>query len=135
MLLRPSTGAAEAAACRRLLRLAIDVPDGWETLFAFLADDLVDRDASRRFQDEARLASGLNHPHIVTVFETGTFGAYEYLVTELIEGPTLRDWARQNRGWRRSSGRGSGSSPVSRRIGLSAGTDISTLSRRSCIMA
>ena len=66
----------------------------------FLADDLVDRDASRRFQDEARLASGLNHPHIVTVFETGTFGAYEYLVTELIEGPTLRDWARQNRGWR-----------------------------------
>jgi len=42
----------------------------------FLADSLVDRDASRRFQDEARLASGLNHPHIVTVFETGTFGPY-----------------------------------------------------------
>jgi Tol biopolymer transport system component len=67
----------------------------------FLADDLVDRDASRRFQDEARLASGLNHPHIVTVFETGTFGAYEYLVTEYVDGPTLRDWARQGRGWRK----------------------------------
>lgn len=68
----------------------------------FLADDLVDRDASRRFQDEARLASGLNHPHILTVFDTGTFGVYEYLVTEYVDGPTLRDWARHNRGWRKT---------------------------------
>jgi serine/threonine protein kinase/Tol biopolymer transport system component len=68
----------------------------------FLADDIVDRNASRRFQDEARLASGLNHPHIVTVFETGAFGTHEYLVTEYIDGPTLRDWARQNRGWRKT---------------------------------
>jgi serine/threonine protein kinase/Tol biopolymer transport system component len=68
----------------------------------FLASDVVDHAASRRFQDEARLASSLNHPHIVTVFETGTFGAYEYLVTELIDGWTLRDWARQNRGWRKA---------------------------------
>lgn len=67
----------------------------------FLSDDLVDRDAPRRFQDEARLASSLNHPHILTVFDTGTFGVYEYLVTEYIDGPTLRDWARQNRGWRK----------------------------------
>jgi Tol biopolymer transport system component len=67
----------------------------------FLANDLLDRDASRRFQDEARLASSLNHPHIVTVFDTGTFGAHEYLVTEYVDGPTLRDWARQNRGWRK----------------------------------
>jgi eukaryotic-like serine/threonine-protein kinase len=68
----------------------------------FLANDVLDRDASRRFQGEARLASSLNHPHIVTVFETGTFGAREYLVTELVDGPTLRNWARQNRSWRKA---------------------------------
>jgi serine/threonine protein kinase/Tol biopolymer transport system component len=68
----------------------------------FLANELLDPDASRRFQDEARLASSLNHPHIVTVFETGTFGGTEYLVTEYIDGPTLREWARQNRGWRKT---------------------------------
>jgi serine/threonine protein kinase/Tol biopolymer transport system component len=68
----------------------------------FLASDVVDHVASRRFQDEARLASSLSHPHIVTVFEIGTFGTYEYLVTEFIDGCTLRDWARQNRGWRKA---------------------------------
>jgi Tol biopolymer transport system component len=70
----------------------------------FLTNDIVDDVAARRFQDEARLASSLNHPHIVTVFETGSFGAYQYLVTEFVDGPTLRDWVRQNRGWRKVAG-------------------------------
>jgi Tol biopolymer transport system component len=69
-----------------------------------LTNDVVDDVAARRFQDEARLASSLNHPHIVTVFETGSFGRYQYLVTELIDGPTLRDWVVQNRGWRKVVG-------------------------------
>jgi len=41
----------------------------------FLSDDLADAAARRRFQLEAQLASSLNHPHIVTVYDVGEFDA------------------------------------------------------------
>jgi eukaryotic-like serine/threonine-protein kinase len=67
----------------------------------FLFDDLADSAARRRFQREAEMASSLNHPHILTVYDTGDFEGSQYLVTELIDGGTLRDWARaQKRSWR-----------------------------------
>jgi Tol biopolymer transport system component len=46
--------------------------------------------AMRRFQQEARLASGLNHPNIVVVYEVGQEGPIPFIATELIEGETLR---------------------------------------------
>jgi len=49
----------------------------------------------RRFQQEAQTASSLNHPHILTVFEAGEIDGQQYLVTEFIDGCTLREWARQ----------------------------------------
>jgi serine/threonine protein kinase len=48
------------------------------------------QDLVRRFSLEARAASGLNHPNIVTVYEIGQTGSSEYIATEYIEGETLR---------------------------------------------
>ncbi len=60
----------------------------------FLFDDLADAAARRRFQREAQMASSLNHPHILTVYDAGDFQGCQYLVTELVDGGTLRDWSR-----------------------------------------
>lgn len=66
----------------------------------FLSDDLADSAARRRFQREAQMASSLNHPHILTVYDVGEFKERQYLVTEFVDGGTLRDWAqRQTRNW------------------------------------
>jgi Tol biopolymer transport system component len=44
----------------------------------------------RRFEQEGRAASALAHPNIVTVHELGSAGGHPYLVTEMLEGETLR---------------------------------------------
>jgi len=44
----------------------------------------------RRFTLEAKAASALNHPNIVTVYEIGQTNSYEYIATEYIEGEALR---------------------------------------------
>ena len=45
----------------------------------------------RRFTDEAQAASALNHPNIVTVYDVGTEASVPYIVSELIEGTSLRE--------------------------------------------
>ena len=48
----------------------------------------------QRFEQEARAASALNHPNILSVFDTGTHDGLAYIVSELIEGESLRDMLR-----------------------------------------
>ena len=60
----------------------------------FLTAPVGDETARRRFQQEARTASSLNHPNIAMVLEAGEFNDRQYLVTEYVDGGTLADWAR-----------------------------------------
>jgi serine/threonine protein kinase/Tol biopolymer transport system component len=55
-----------------------------------------DPDRQRRFAQEAIAASALNHPNILTVYDVGADGDSQFLVSELIEGESLR--AEMNRG-------------------------------------
>jgi serine/threonine protein kinase len=51
---------------------------------------------SGRFEREARAISALNHPHICTLYDVGTLPSGSgYLVMELVEGETLRDWLKR----------------------------------------
>ena len=49
-----------------------------------------DEDRMRRFMQEARAASALNHPNILTVHEIGRVDGVDFIATEFIEGETLR---------------------------------------------
>jgi tetratricopeptide (TPR) repeat protein len=51
----------------------------------------------RRFEQEARAAAALNHPNILAVFQMGTHGGAPYLVSELLEGETLREPIKRGR--------------------------------------
>jgi serine/threonine protein kinase/pimeloyl-ACP methyl ester carboxylesterase len=55
-----------------------------------------DRERLRRFQQEARTASALNHPNLLTIHEIGAEGGAHFIAAEYIDGETLR--ARIKRG-------------------------------------
>jgi len=61
----------------------------------------VDPAARLRFEREAIAASGLNHPHILTVHEVGEVDGHPYLVTEFVDGGTLASWLHSGRRARR----------------------------------
>ncbi len=52
-----------------------------------------DPDARRRFRREARAVAALNHPNVVTLYETDTYGDSEYIVMEYVRGETLAEKA------------------------------------------
>ena len=50
----------------------------------------VDPDRLRRFEQEARAVAALNHPNILGIYDVGAEAGVQYLVTELLEGESLR---------------------------------------------
>src|SRR5579864_8690634 len=54
-----------------------------------------DPDRLRRFEQEARAAAALNHPNILAVYQLGAHDGAPYMVSELLEGETLREQLRQ----------------------------------------
>ena len=67
-------------------RLSRDV--AIKVLPSFLSQD---PERLRRFEQEARAAAALNHPNILAVHQMGTYEGAPYLVSELLEGVTLRE--------------------------------------------
>src|SRR5215510_3066638 len=54
------------------------------------------QDRRRRFFQEARAASALTHPHILTVYEVGEDDGSPYIAMEFVEGETLREKIKSN---------------------------------------
>src|SRR2546427_12378911 len=54
------------------------------------AEFTTDADRLRRFVQEAKAASALNHPNIITIYEVGEASGAHYIATEFIDGHTLR---------------------------------------------
>ena len=71
--------------------LARDERLGRKVALKLLPDSLTtDETQLNRFKNEARSASALNHPNILTVYEIGAEGNRQFIATEFIEGVTLR---------------------------------------------
>src|SRR3984893_13437752 len=80
---------------------ALDTKLNRPVAIKLLSSDLADAAPRRRFQREAQTASSLTHPHIVTVHDVGEVDGRQYLVTEFVDGGTLKDWAQATkRTWR-----------------------------------
>jgi len=84
----------------------------------------------QRFEREARAVAALNHPSILTVFDVGMHDGAPYVVTELLEGETLRAFFpvtppprarfshscfRRRAAWRQPTPRGSSTATLNRR--------------------
>ncbi len=55
-----------------------------------------DKSFVNKFRIEAQSAAGLSHPNIVNVFDVGEENGYHYIVMELVEGITLKEYIQQN---------------------------------------
>jgi len=71
--------------------LAHDTKLGRKVALKFLpADFTKDEERLRRFKQEARAASALNHPNILTIHEIGQIDVAHFIATEFVEGETVR---------------------------------------------
>lgn len=72
--------------------LARDTRLGRDVALKILPDAVAaDLDRMRRFEQEARAASALNHPNILTIYDIDRHDSTSFIATEFIEGSTLRE--------------------------------------------
>lgn len=77
--------------------LANDLQLNRKVALKVLSDSVAnDKERLRRFEQEAKAASALNHPNILTIFEFGAENGTQFLVTEYIQGETLRERIQRN---------------------------------------
>jgi serine/threonine protein kinase len=60
-------------------------------------DGAIDGESRKRFVQEARAASALNHPHIVTIYEIGQDQGVDFIAMEYVSGPSLAHLIGQSR--------------------------------------
>jgi len=76
--------------------LAHDIELGRSVALKFLSEDVGTHQARlKRFIQEAKAASALNHPNILTVYEIGRHDQHTFIATEFVDGVTLRERMRQ----------------------------------------
>ena len=68
---------------------------GREVAIKVIRGDEPNRETLRRFDQEARAAGALNHPNLLVVYDVGAQDGVPYVVTELLEGETLRERLRR----------------------------------------
>ena len=72
--------------------LAVDTRLGRKVALKLLPEQFtLNVDRVKRFGQEARAASALNHPNIVTIYEIGQIDSLHFIATEYVEGKTLRE--------------------------------------------
>lgn len=77
---------------------AQDMRLGRKLALKFLPQDFTrDRERVLRFRQEARAASALNHPNIITIFEIDEIDGVQFIATEYVEGQTVRQMIASDR--------------------------------------
>jgi Tol biopolymer transport system component len=64
---------------------------GRDVAVKIVTQPLANSESSRRFEQEVRAAGALNHPNILVIYDVGTHNGRPYLVSELLEGVSLRE--------------------------------------------
>lgn len=73
--------------------LAYDTRLGRQAALKLLPSQLINNpERVRRLQREARAATALNHPNIITIYDFGQENGRDYIASEFVEGRTLRDY-------------------------------------------
>jgi serine/threonine-protein kinase len=78
--------------------LATDTKLGRDVALKILPTEVAsDRNRMGRFVQEAKAASGLNHPNILTIYEIDEISSVHFISSELIQGDTLRELLKKRR--------------------------------------
>ncbi|HEU4879740.1 MAG TPA: serine/threonine-protein kinase, partial [Gemmatimonadaceae bacterium] len=76
--------------------LARDIRHGSRVALKILTSDFASMVSGERFTREIRITAGLQHPHILPVFDSGSYNGLPYYVMPFVDGPTLAEKIRED---------------------------------------